>query len=87
MRTSDSTNAIIYEDPNNEISGSFSCSTGGTLAIGGWWCSGTRTFNGATYNVVVEGDIVVQNGVSCWFSGSSHASADASELYGHELGE
>lgn len=27
----DGVNTIIYEDPNNEIAGSFSCSTGGLL--------------------------------------------------------
>src|SRR5262249_52054480 len=32
--TRDSTNAIVWDDPNNEISGTFSCSQGGVLAIG-----------------------------------------------------
>jgi hypothetical protein len=82
----DGVNAILFDDPNNEIPGSFSCVTGGTLAIGGPWFSGQDTFQGQTYWIIVEGDIITQDGLDCFFQNSSNGSKAGEELFGHELG-
>jgi hypothetical protein len=81
----DGTNAIVWDDPNNEISGAFSCAQGGVLAIGGISnTSGSGTFNGATYWRASEGDIVTQNGAGCFFAGNSGKNGE--EVFTHELG-
>lgn len=82
----DNVNAILFDDPNNEIAGSFNCATGGTLAFGGFWYSGQDTFQGQTYWVIVEGDIITQDGIDCFFQNSVDGSKAAEELFGHELG-
>ncbi|GEM_PF-3557040 len=82
----DNLNAILFDDPNDEIDGSFDCATGGVLAVGGPWYQGQATFQGETYWVIVEGDIITQDGVSCFFQNSSTPSKAAEELFGHELG-
>ena len=82
----DNVNAILFDDPNNEIAGSFDCATGGTLAVGGPWYSGQNTFQGQTYWVIVEGDIITQDGIDCFFQNSVDGSKAAEELFGHELG-
>lgn len=81
---SDGVNTILFDDPNGEISGSFNCSSGGTLAIGGPWFGGTLSFNGNTYAVIHEADIVVQDGADCFFAG--HSGQDGAEVFAHELG-
>src|SRR5262249_25477132 len=83
--TRDSTNAIVWDDPNNEISGTFSCSQGGVLAIGGIsGVNGTGTFNGGTYWRATEGEVVTQNGAGCFFAGNSGKNGE--EVFTHELG-
>lgn len=87
FKTSDSINSILFDDPTNLISGSFSCTTGGTLAIGGWWVNGrTYTFRGQTFVTIVEGDIVTQDGISCWFTRTSNPQATYSNMMTHEMG-
>jgi hypothetical protein len=77
-------NAIRWNDPFNEIAGSFNCSTGGVLAVGGYCTSGTGVFNGLVFDRIVEGDIVIQNGAGCYLDG--HNNLDGEEVFGHELG-
>ncbi len=83
----DDINTMIFEDPNDEISGSFDCDGGGTLAIGGAW-SGVpfNEFKGREFRTIVAGDIIIQDGVSCVFEASPNSSKLAEELYAHELG-
>ncbi|MFQ5737806.1 MAG: matrixin family metalloprotease [Acidobacteriota bacterium] len=82
----DDVNTILFEDPNDEIPGSYNCAVGGTLAIGGpWMSSKSDTFKDQTFNVFIGGDVVVQDGIGCELQGPS-ASANASEVYAHELG-
>ncbi len=82
FKHSDGVNAIIFEDPNGEVDGTFTCSSpgrgGGVLAIGGTWTSGTT--GGVTR--VVEGDVIINDGVSCWFTTPKRAE----QIFGHELG-
>ena len=77
-------NAIRWNDPQDEIPGSFNCSTGGVLASGGYCASGTGTFNGHLFDRIVEGDIVIQNGAGCFLQGNGNK--DGEEVFGHELG-
>ncbi|HEY1077664.1 MAG TPA: matrixin family metalloprotease [Fontimonas sp.] len=80
----DGINEVLFNDPNNELLGTFDCLLGGLGAYGKWRSLGTRVFNGQSYGVIIEGDIVVQDGISCLFSGRRNA--NAAELLAHELG-
>lgn len=84
----DRINAILFDDPNNDIEGKFDCSVGGTLAIGGPWSdsSDTGTFNGKRYIKILGGDIVMNDGIECRLQVSRNASAMAEEVYAHEIG-
>ena len=46
-------NVIRWNDPQNQIPGSFNCATGGILAQGGYCASGTGTFNGTVFDRIV----------------------------------
>ena len=78
----DGLNVILFEDPNQEIDGTFECSQpgrgSGVLAVGGTWTSSDdpdpRPIGGA--------DIIVNDGVGCWFVTDKRAE----QVYGHELG-
>lgn len=60
----DGVNSVQFNDPSNEIAGSFA--TGGaTLAVGGAWTNGTtHTAFGETFLTIVEADLVVQDGIT-----------------------
>ncbi len=78
---SDGLNSILFEDPNSDAPGSFSCprpgSGSGVLAVGGTW------FNDGPAPIAIgEGDIVVNDGAGCWFTSGKRAE----QVYGHELG-
>ena len=79
----DGINAIIFEDPNNEVPGTFTCVSpgrgSGVLAIGGTW--GVRPPPGGV-GQIGEGDIVTNDGVGCWFN----TPARAAQVFTHELG-
>jgi hypothetical protein len=87
FQTFDDVNVVVFNDPSNEIPGSFNGS--GTLAIGGpWFDTGTRhTFNGESIGTTGGADLVVQNDVSPerGISQSQFDSIIAHEL-GHTLG-
>ncbi len=78
----DGVNAILFDDPHQEIGGTFFCSTpgngSGTLAVGGVW--GGRLRDGA--RVVEGGDVITNDGVGCWFVTGKRAE----QVFGHELG-
>lgn len=81
----DSQNTIMFGDPNNEIMGSFSCTSGGVLAFGGFWTDGTtHASRGKIFRTIVEGDVVIQDGTECFLNG--HGKADGEEVIGHEIG-
>ncbi len=80
----DGTNTILFGDPNNEIAGSYSCGTGGTLGVGGPFSLGIHTYNSTTFNTTVEGDVVIQDGAECFLD--SFGKANAAEIVGHEVG-
>ncbi len=66
---SDGVNTIQFNDPANEIPGSFTGTNGDVLATGGAWfndasLADTHTFNGERFYTIVEADLVVQDGIS-----------------------
>ncbi len=84
----DSINAILFADPNAEIEGTFSCGTGGVLAIGGPWfnSSSVATFRGTSFVRTQGADIVTNDGIECSLSGAANPSNTAAALFAHELG-
>ncbi|HEV7667784.1 MAG TPA: matrixin family metalloprotease [Thermoanaerobaculia bacterium] len=81
---SDDTNAILFNDPNHQVSGSFDCAIGGVIASGGpFFFNSTREYNGVRYHEAVEADIVTNDGTDCFFSGDAKR---VEEIFGHELG-
>jgi hypothetical protein len=81
--TSDGVNTIQFNDPANEIPGSFTPTGGATLAIGGaWFGSATHSANGEQYFTIVEADLVVQDGIS----GAGLTGNGFDHVLTHELG-
>jgi Fibronectin type III domain len=82
FKRSDGVNALIFNDPNSEIDGTFTCSApgrgSGILALGGTWSS---SGSGGTARIG-EGDVVTNDGVDCWFTTTKRAE----QVFGHELG-
>ncbi len=79
----DGTNAILFGDPNADIDGTYDCSQGGTLAAGGFYPSSqTSNHNGTSFVVILEGDIVTNDGIECELPGNRLAE----EVFAHELG-
>lgn len=77
--------AVVWDDPDNDLAGSFSCQTGGTVAAGGSFVSGGATMsNGTAYRNTVEGFVITQDGAACVFD--SHGGADGAEILAHEIG-
>lgn len=82
----DEVNAILFNDPNDELP-SFSCSSGGVLAYGGpWYFSDTTNYLGEPYHAVANADVVINAGLTCFFTNSPNGSKAAEELFAHELG-
>lgn len=83
----DGINSVLFNDPGNYIGGSFNCNGGGTLATGGYWYGGNlQTFRGITFRIITEGDLVIQDGISCYINSASNPSATFSNVVTHELG-
>ncbi|HET6604827.1 MAG TPA: hypothetical protein VFG21_11595 [Xanthomonadaceae bacterium] len=77
--------AVVWDDPGNEISGSFSCSRGGILAVGGfWYYTHIVYFGGVAYHPAAEGYVITQDGAACWYNG--HSGRDGAEVLAHEIG-
>lgn len=78
----DGVNALVFEDPNHEVLGTFVCSSPGngfgTLALGGTWID-----RADPKPIRIQGaDIVINDGAGCWFSTKKRAE----QVYAHELG-
>ncbi len=60
----DGVNKIEFDDPADEIPGTYTGTNGDTLAVGGAWTNGTtHTAFGETFLTIVEADLVVQDGI------------------------
>lgn len=81
----DGVNAILFDDPRgNEADGTFSCSEGGVIAVGGpYFFDATRNFNGQAWHEAAEADIVTNDGTECFFQNNLSV---AQEVFAHELG-
>ncbi|HVS03470.1 MAG TPA: matrixin family metalloprotease, partial [Thermoanaerobaculia bacterium] len=84
---SDGVNAILFDDPNGEVPGTFVCGPGGggILAIAGPWTSSqiVSDFNGKIWRRIVEADLITQDGIACFAEGNSSGMA---QLFTHEFG-
>ena len=76
---------IIFDDPNNQIAGSFNCNQGGVLAIGGpsFQLSPTN-FNGTNYFPIVRASVTTQDGAACFYDGNG--GSNGAQVMAHELG-
>lgn len=89
LSQSDDINSIVFDDPfrndeENSVEGTFDCSEGGVIAVGGpYYFQATRTLNGARYHEAVEADIVTNDGTECLFNNKPKT---AQEVFAHELG-
>lgn len=82
----DAVNTIVFNDPNGELP-AFSCASGGVLAYGGpWYYQETTGFQGKQYHRIANADVVINDGLACFFASSPNALKAGVELFGHELG-
>jgi hypothetical protein len=84
LESADGVNTVLFNDPNNEIAGSFDCNSGGVLAVGGFRSSGSRSYNGRNFQLISEGDLVLQNGAGCFLN--ANGGTNGAEVIAHELG-
>ena len=81
----DGVNALLFEDPNNEIAGSFEGS--GFLALGGpWFSCDLIEHDGEMFHPIFGGDVVFQDGLERLFGQVDEPVKAAEELFAHELG-
>ncbi|MGB1581274.1 MAG: JDVT-CTERM domain-containing protein [Nevskiales bacterium] len=79
-------NAILFDDPNDEVDGTFSCQEGGVLAAGGFVStSATSEYQGIDFADIIEADIITNDGAACYY-GVVGDESFAEEIFGHELG-
>jgi hypothetical protein len=89
--SNDGVNTIQFDDPANEIPGSFTATNGATLAIGGAWfnvtgASSSHQFGGERFYTIQEADLVIQNGITgAGLTGNGFDHVVTHEL-GHTLG-
>jgi hypothetical protein len=89
LATFDGVNSILFDDPYRDdpdeaVEGTFSCSDGGVIAVGGpWFYESTRTHRGKRYHETAEADIVTNDGTECYFRDKIRV---AEEVFAHELG-
>ena len=79
----DGHNTLLPGDPNDDLPGSFTCTSpgngNGILGAGGTWFP----TNAAPPLPIREADIVMQDGAGCWFNDDP---ARAEQVFAHELG-
>ncbi len=85
----DGVNALLMNDPFEDIPGSFDCAAGGILARGGYSTTGvTHYYKGLSHRTILEGNVVTQNGGDCaliLFGGALGSAVLAHEV-GHAIG-
>ncbi len=86
----DGANTILFDDlaTPSAFDEPFSCSQGGTIAIGGPWHGGTHTHNGETFSTAAGGDVVTNKGIDCLSGGQPWIGQNrrAAEVLAHEIG-
>lgn len=82
----DGVNAVLFNDPGDEVT-AFDCAAGGVLALGGpFYEAGTFPYKGTPYHRIAEADVILNDGLDCFFARSPDAHKLAAELLTHELG-
>ncbi|HSW14157.1 MAG TPA: matrixin family metalloprotease [Solimonas sp.] len=84
LGSADGSNTILFNDPLQELAGSYDCSNGGVVAYAGYRSGAVRGSGSTAYRPIVEADVVVQDGAGCILSKQSRA--NAAEVFAHELG-
>ncbi len=81
-------NNISYDDPLNEIDGTYTCEPGGGGILGrGGSSVGTpiHIYGDASFFTILESDVVMNDGVRCEFE-NGDGDTEAAEVYAHEIG-
>lgn len=77
----DNENTVLWNDPNGEVDGTFSCtvpgSGSGVLALGGPYAT-----DGPPWEIV-EADVITNDGAGCWFNNDG---TKITQVLTHELG-
>lgn len=81
-------NAVVWDDPGNDIGGSFNCGQqDGVLGIGGMFFGGpARAFDGSDYYFGGEGFLITQDAAGCFFNSDVKAAEVFTHEFGHTLG-
>jgi len=82
-------NAVVWDDPGNDIAGSYACGNlTGILGLGGtFFTSTTRAFDGTDYHESMEGFLITQDLAGCYFGSSVTRAAEVlAHEFGHTLG-
>ena len=86
----DGINAVVWDNLDNAggFDEVFSCSTGGTLAIGGpWFSTSTRHTKFGRQFVTIQGaDVVTNKGLECWINNFRRLEEVLTHELGHTLG-
>ncbi|MDP9119834.1 MAG: matrixin family metalloprotease [Acidobacteriota bacterium] len=86
LTTPDGKNEILFNDGDGSLP-AFDCARGGVLGEGGpWYQIASTPFLGQSFHRIVEADVVINSGLTCFFTASPNGSKAAEELFGHELG-
>jgi hypothetical protein len=90
LTRSDRASTILFDDPfrddpDEAVEGTFDCSSGGVIAMGGpfYYYPETKAYKGQRYHEAAEADIVTNDGTECLFANNPSA---AEEVFTHELG-
>ncbi|MEO6065828.1 MAG: hypothetical protein ABIP49_08645 [Lysobacterales bacterium] len=76
---------VLWNDPNNQIGGTYNCAQGGVLASAGPGFQITPTlYRGTLYNPIRSAQMVTQDGAGCYFD--SAGGVNGTEIFGHEVG-
>ncbi len=87
LTTFDTVDAILFDDPS-VFDQPFSCSTGGVIAMGGPWFSGSHQHGGETFVTAIGADVVTNENIDCLSGGQPWIAQNkrAEEVFAHELG-
>ena len=75
---------FLFDDPYDEIGGSFDCEQGGVVAIGFVCVAGVAEHQGKEHWRIGEGDVLTQDGAGCVY-GQAGGNVGAF-VFGHEVG-
>lgn len=82
----DGVNAVLFNDPAGLVP-DFRCGSGGILALGGpFYRTATTLREGRPYHAIAEADVVLNDGLACFFAASANPSKLMEEVLAHELG-